>query len=36
MIFEEKTIIRCGKTETHTVREWLTQFGIPIDDGYLC
>lgn len=20
--------IRCGKTETHTVREWLTQFGM--------
>lgn len=26
--------IRCGKTETHTVREWLTQFGIPIEDEY--
>ena len=26
--------IRCGKTEKHTVREWLTQFGIPIEDEY--
>lgn len=26
--------IRCGKTEAHTVREWLTQFGIPIEDEY--
>ena len=25
--------IRCGKTETHTVREWLTQFGIPMKFG---
>lgn len=24
--------IRCGKTETHTVREWLTQFGIRQED----